>query len=696
MLLTHCLALLCALVGTGAAAATTDAPHTAAEATQLLHQLQNELHTFKDHVKNTVKGLARQTMLQQLFVEERIRSDGASGIKQLRGIEGGTRPYHSTSFTNRAAMNIHEHANYDRTPGIGEFIGVLNGVEFRTRHNDYKLRMPSTTTKNYEATEDIPFPDVPPSVLNKHNISEAVAEMRAYFKAFHDQDLSLRDYRPYFKPVMCYLEGAWTTDTKTITEPFQSDRHFLDASSWFDLQEKVRFTSASGGKSQFENFSYLPTTVINVTDDGEPVYAQWNYRILCHPIKTPLSLQDFKPVDDLAVRMYNNIDMTKYAKNRAARFTFTPDASFGFNKELGSGSFTDEHFLNGKLDDIMYEIPGKDNYPGHIEDRAFNVLKYRADMQNNTVLNTARYHRHFRTLQHDDSGNGNKNLGFSDPFLFVAETTNPRVAKMGATDCHNDAHGRQTCQTYEGRYTYAVPMEVIWMTPLSTWNPYNLYLSTKAGNPNQHGRNGGMTSAKAFNGTSKTYYYLTPTEFYTGGDLQRDPADTARDGVGVLDQQGHVRHMAASGVRIFTPNIQGVGSVRLRYPVFPVHQEGNAIWKNLMALQDITMNQRAWQNMFEQAPESHTEDTHYVMRTTFNDPPGNHFHEVFLTTADMEVIAKNGNVTVMSTLDLNHQHELVIRKKQDRGDFLWLDILTCDGLAHCWDGHDSQVHLFWN
>lgn len=47
---------------------------------------------------------------------------------------------------------------------MGEMVAVLNGVEFRTRHNDYKLRMPSTTSTEYGATEEIPYPEVPPEV----------------------------------------------------------------------------------------------------------------------------------------------------------------------------------------------------------------------------------------------------------------------------------------------------------------------------------------------------------------------------------------------------------------------------------------------------------------------------------------------------------------------------------------------------
>ena len=64
--------------------------------------------------------------------------------------------------------------------------------------------------------------------------------MREWFKAWRDSDHSIRDYRKYFKPVLCYLEGAWTTKQgDSIDEPFESDRHSIDADTWFDLQEKV-------------------------------------------------------------------------------------------------------------------------------------------------------------------------------------------------------------------------------------------------------------------------------------------------------------------------------------------------------------------------------------------------------------------------------------------------------------------------
>ena len=60
--------------------------------------------------------------------------------------------------------------------------------------------------------------------------------MREWFKAWRDEDVSVRNYTQYFKHLLCYLEGAWTTDVENLEEPFDSDRHQLDAQSWFDLQ----------------------------------------------------------------------------------------------------------------------------------------------------------------------------------------------------------------------------------------------------------------------------------------------------------------------------------------------------------------------------------------------------------------------------------------------------------------------------
>ena len=62
--------------------------------------------------------------------------------------------------------------------------------------------------------------------------------MREWFKAFHDQDYSVRDYRKYFKPVLCYMECSWDNNAR-LTEPFDSDRHHLDSQTWWDMQVRL-------------------------------------------------------------------------------------------------------------------------------------------------------------------------------------------------------------------------------------------------------------------------------------------------------------------------------------------------------------------------------------------------------------------------------------------------------------------------
>ncbi|KAH3699890.1 hypothetical protein DPMN_074852 [Dreissena polymorpha] len=68
-----------------------------------------------------------------------------------------------------------------RPIGMGEMNAVMNGVDFRTRHNDYRLAMPASNN-TYNAQVDIPFPEVPPQVLSKATVEEQIAEMKLWFK----------------------------------------------------------------------------------------------------------------------------------------------------------------------------------------------------------------------------------------------------------------------------------------------------------------------------------------------------------------------------------------------------------------------------------------------------------------------------------------------------------------------------------
>ncbi|KAK3089129.1 hypothetical protein FSP39_001070 [Pinctada imbricata] len=558
-----------------------------------------------NHLKQTTESLARQIMMLQLSAEERIRTDGDSGLKSTRGHRIGTRPYFSQHFSGGTIGAIHDHSNYDRTVGMGELNMVINGVDFRTRHNDYKLKMPHRTKKDYGATEDIPFPDVPPRVKAKHTVAEQIKEMQEYFRAFKDQNTRIRsDYDKYFKPVLCYMEAGWTTDTKSLSEPFESDRHFLEANSWFDLTNKVEFTDYTGGKSNHENYSFLPTRIMRV-NNGTPEFAQWNYRILCHPIKRKLHRYDLILEDDFAPRLSMRRTMKDYAMTRSARFRVAAGVGSRYDRDAGYGQESDRALGTSTIDYIMEEIPGKDNYPGHLYDASFGMIHDNIHLHNATKLNTAYYHRVYKVRENDAMGQRVVWRGFQDKHMWTAQTSSSRISPAKIEDCNrNSKTHKMECKNFEARYTYAVPLELIWLTPLYSWNPYGLKFWTGRDYnvPNAHGRNGGLTKDKAYNGTNAGKFYFTPAEFFHGGEVERDPADTAKDTIGVLDAHGNLRKVAPSGTKIFTPNIPNVGVMRMRYPVMPAHVEGNAIYKELDALKAAVMNMQTYERFFERDP----------------------------------------------------------------------------------------------
>jgi len=657
-----------------------------------------ELVAELESIRGVLGPLSRQVMLQQLFVEERIRSEGHSGVKQVRHGREGTRNYYSDTHGNSGRlMAIHEHANNIRTVGLGEFIGVLNGVEFRTRHNDYRLYMANKTSKDYHATEEIPFPEVPPEVKNKLTVDEQIVEMREWFKAWKSQNYTVRDYRKYFKPVLCYLEGAWTTATKDIDEPFESDRHFIDAKSWFDLQEKVRFASYTGRKDNLENFSFLPTTIMEIINGTIPVFAQWNYRILCHPLSRDVPLNRFRVVDEFQSRLPSRRKYEEQTSTRAARFQLNPKDSDKWSEGINNPKFT-------LLDEIMSEIPGKDNYQGSLTDEAFGLPAHTLDPKKTGKLNVAYYHRWFKVLEKDAMGQSIRHRGYSDENLFMAMTTQPKVAGMKMTTCKGPKRNPR-CTSITQKFSYAIPLEIIYLTPLNRWNPFDLEYKgserTAYGKTVfQFGRYGGRTPDKAYNGTNSKKYYQTPSAFFSGKEVSTDAADTTKNSVGVLDRNGDVKITRASGIRIFFPPINDVGVLRQRYPIMPVHGEGSSVWKELEATKDLLMNSKSYGYMYREPLVGSgvvpTEPTERPLTLKMEDatktPPGAHTHEITLTADEVKDAKGKGNSFLKTTTQgASHQHQIRVAWRNNQ----W-KILRCDsydqGAYRCKDKHGMYLN----
>ena len=64
------------------------------------------------------------------------------------------------------------------------------------------------------------------------------------------------------------------------------------------------------------------------------------------------------------------------------------------------------------------------------------------------------------------------------------------------------------------------------------------------------------------------------------------------------------RKTRASGVYIMTPNIPGVGVVRQRYPIMPVHQAGSFMFKELDALKDVTLQSAVYKRFYRNKKSS--------------------------------------------------------------------------------------------
>ena len=600
---------------------------------------------------------------------ERIRSEGQSGLKRTRVNNLGTRNYHSetTNSATRTAA-VHDHSDHYKTVGVGEFIAVMNGNEFRTRHNDYLLKKPSKTSTGYHETEDIEYPTVPSNVTDKATVAEQIDEMREWFSAFQRGSTSPRDYTQHFKPLLCYLEGTWLSG-QNLEEPFDSDRHFVDAQNWFDLQEKIRFTSYSGSKDRFENYAYLPTSIFGMSNESDPILAQWNYRILCHPLTRSLRIDRFRVIDEVHARMRKKLTLEDFEKTRAARFQLNPADSNTFKEGF------DNYEL---LDELMEEVPGMNNYPADLTDEAFGVETYHYN-KGNQRLNSGYYHRSYQAKVADAMGTTTRRRGYNDPTVFMAMTNNSEVSGMTVDECAGEA---TPCNRHQ-KWTYAIPLEIIYLTPLHAWNPYNILYKgdkksteglTVVGSNNE--RNGGFDTSTAFDGTNSNNFYRTPAEFYLDGSVSPDPADTASDSVGVLDQDGNVREVSPSGVRVLTPDIPGVGVVRTRWPIYPVHGEGSSVWKTLNALKDIVLRPLSMASFFTENPtksaggDSSNSDVAVNFKLKPSDAThGNHEHELSITDSERETLMGGGQVSGKKTTEGNaHSHTLTLQYVAASGD----------------------------
>lgn len=603
-----------------------------------------------DSIAEDLYTLSRQVQLQQFNEYEKARSDGNSGIKQVRSLQGGLKNYYSNDHNGRSFMGIHNRETMRSKVGISEFVAVLNGIEFRAGKDSYDLKKAVSGDRTLHKTEAVPFPTVPDVVSSKTGVKAQIDEMREWFKAFQNEDHSKRDYRDYFKPIISYLEGAWSKN--------------LDDEK---MREKIHYSSFTGLSGHNNGLEYLPRKIMGFADK-KPVYSQWNYRILSHRVQRSLPKSFLKLVNDPVTEKRLGISRTTYKHS--------PSARFDIEGVTVTGKRTEVPLFYTILDEIMEEIPGKENYGGSIFSDGFDSHIFSAHPnKNKEKLNTAYYHRTYKLGQEDAMGVDKAQRGFADR-LYIAANNQDEIA---GAQCETKINRKEV--TVKAKVSYAIPVEFIFLNPLHEWNPYEIDYKEDCSQVQGTG-----TENNPFNAACPDRHFLTPNSFFVGGEA--NTCSTPENGDELFyftsPKTSSPVCLRASGVRIVLPRIHGVDEqVRQRYPIAPINGEGSSVWKKLNAFEDA---------VHLSSGESSEKATYNTGESTSDKVPA-HRHVVVLTVEERNSLI-NGEISSLKKVTEPGKHRHILTIKMITVDGVKkIGASSCDSGASdgkvCWDKHEN-------
>ena len=319
----------------------------------------------------------------------------------------------------------------------------------------------------------------------------------------------------------------------------------------------------------------------------------------------------------------------------------------------------------------MEEIPGKNNYGANIPAAGFDADVLSAHpKKSGQQLNGAYYHRPYKLGQKDAMGTDSTQRGYSDR-LYMAMTNQERIAGQTYTDKSKKVH--------ETKVSYAIPMEIIYLTPLTNWNPY------KVSYADDQTVTGSGTKNNPYSRSNRKTFFHTPASFFSGNP-EVDAADTSQSGgVWIKNATGTKVNTQASGVRIMFPKIAGIdGIIRQRYPIMPIYGEGNTIWKRLNAFEDsLDGYQTSVTN----------DDVYYKVDLSHSSGVTPHTHSIQISFKKYKEMREDSTIKYMvsTTKAVNHSHNLVLYVDSNGK----LVIETCDDKVKnadnniCFDSHPT-------
>ena len=143
----------------------------------------------------------------------------------------------------------------------------------------------------------------------------------------------------------------------------------------------------------------------------------------------------------------------------------------------------------------------------------------------------------------------------------------------------------------------------------------------------------------------------------------------------------------ASGTRIFFPNIPGVGVLRQRWPIMPVHGEGSGVWKELNAIKDMMMNLEKYKTMMGGETGSGAGADKQLDMSTSTKIVTAHTHRITLTPNEVSQLKGGRELTITTSQGAGHQHTLKVKYDLNRDKFYYKKCDTKSDWQLCWDGH---------
>lgn len=589
------------------------------------------------HAANSSHSLPVFNMVERGWLSNASYQEGMAELIRMQGASGiaGTRQYTGGGFelgervtdVSYAALNIHNHPNYQSQPGMAEVSACINGYYFRTRHNDYRNMYP--VQGNYLAREYLNAPSIPASVLamptgvnEEASLDFTPGTQAEYFKNIKSDNK--QDCIWHLSYLECWIE---TLQADNFDDPADSFRHANDGDSLKKIFDKGRYLNASGHKNRLENIPYQPMRVSYVDEFGVPQFGVLKYRINTYPVAT---LEDRGGVASPrfivgnSASHYHELATTLTAQQMS-------DLQTGAISELvlvTSTVFSHQHDIKVTWNGTRFNA--LDLHPAHqhpvtvIQPTNGKLPFDKAKAIVGTIDNTNRFRlvRDLRSRSKHDSWQSlidsrmarfecadleslcEKLPGMQGEGAFLTEEYN----QYGLNDTlqnnngellnaayynrsykfnRNDASGRvnanrgyndptlfvakNTHTKVLGGFSWMIPLELLLRTPREHWNPYQLPEGDHAALRSEDAAGKGTSSASPFSGTHiKHFFYGTPKSLFADIVSPTDAADTT-DSAWVADSNGTARLVNGNGIRV-----HDIDGMRQRYPVYPVHFDYSA------------------------------------------------------------------------------------------------------------------------